>query len=278
LESTKGNYFTLDGFVAPSFLGSRSETTKAGYVPTNFARALAQNSTYQAFGGKGRPGRQFVFARSTTIGLEQPFKGTKVLPPGSCPPNASGEPICATTATIPLPEQFFAGGGNSHRGFGLNQAGPRDPSSGFPVGGTALFVNNLELRFPQVSLPYLGEGFGFAVFHDMGNVFTAQHDMLKGLMRWHQANPQQCLSGSTPNIQCITQFDNSRYDYTSHAVGIGVRYKTPIGPLRFDFGYDLNPTRYFQEQVDPVTKQPTGAFDTQRLRHFNVFFSIGQPF
>jgi outer membrane protein insertion porin family len=278
LESTKGNYFTLDGFVAPSFLGSRSETTKAGYVPNNFARALTQNATYQAFGGKGRPGRQFVFARSTTIGLEQPFKGTKVLPPGSCPPNAAGEQICATTATIPLPEQFFAGGGNSHRGFGLNQAGPRDPSSGFPVGGTALFVNNLELRFPQMSLPYLGEGFGFAVFHDMGNVFTAQHDMVKGLFRWHQANPQQCLSGSTPDAQCITQFDNSGYDYTSHAVGIGVRYKTPIGPLRFDFGYNLNPTRYFQAQVDPVTKQPTGGFETQRLRHFNIFFSIGQPF
>jgi outer membrane protein assembly factor BamA len=274
LESTKGNYFTLDGFAAPSFLGSRSETTSAGYVPTNFARALAQNSTYQAFGGKGKPGRQFVFARSTTIGLEQPFKGTKVLPPGSCPPNAIGEPTCAATATIPLPEQFFAGGGNSHRGFGLNQAGPRDPSSGFPVGGTALFVNNLELRFPQVSLPYLGQGFGFAVFHDMGNVFTAQHDMIKGLMRWHQPSTQQCLSSGTPTSPECTAFSNKGYDYTSHALGVGVRYKTPIGPLRFDFGYDLNPTRFFQE----VTKAGVTSFETQRLRHFNIFFSIGQPF
>jgi outer membrane protein assembly complex protein YaeT len=274
LESTKGNYFTLDGFAAPSFLGSRSETTAAGYVPTNFARALAQNATYQGFGGKGKPGRQFVFARSTTIGLEQPFKGTKVLPPGSCPANAIGEPTCAATATIPLPEQFFAGGGNSHRGFGLNQAGPRDPFSGFPVGGTALFVNNLELRFPQVSLPLLGEGFGFAVFHDMGNVFTAQHDMLKGLMRWHQPSTQSCLSSGTPSSTECTAFSNKGYDYTSHAVGVGVRYKTPIGPLRFDFGYDLNPTRFFQE----VTKNGVTSFEAQRLRHFNVFFSIGQPF
>ncbi len=280
LESTKGNYFTLDGFAAPSFLGSRSETTSAGYVATNFARALAQNSTYQAFGGKGKPGRQFVFARSTTIGLEQPFKGTKVLPPGSCPPNAIGEPTCAATATIPLPEQFFAGGGNSHRGFGLNQAGPRDPSSGFPVGGTALFVNNLELRFPQISLPYLGEGFGFAIFHDMGNVFTAQHDMLKGLMRWHQPSTQSCLSSGTPVSQDCTIFSNKGYDYTSHALGVGVRYKTPIGPLRFDFGYNLNPTRFFQDvtKTDPVTKQQFTVFEAQRLRHFNVFFSIGQPF
>ncbi|HKU24074.1 MAG TPA: BamA/TamA family outer membrane protein, partial [Candidatus Sulfotelmatobacter sp.] len=280
LESTKGNYFTLDGFVAPSFLGSRSETTAAGYVPTNFARALAQNSTYQAFGGKGKPGRQFVFARSTTIGLEQPFKGTKVLPPGSCPANAIGEPTCAATATIPLPEQFFAGGGNSHRGFGLNQAGPRDPFSGFPVGGTALFVNNLELRFPQVSLPLVGEGFGFAVFHDMGNVFTAQHDMIKGLLRWHQPSTQWCLSSGSPTSTSCTVFSNTGYDYTSHAVGVGVRYKTPIGPLRFDFGYDLNPTSFFQEvtKKDPVTGNNITNFETQRLRHFNVFFSIGQPF
>lgn len=269
LESTKGNYFTLDGFVSSGYFGSEAD----------FGRTLTQNSTYQAFGGKGKPGHQFVFARSTSIGLEQPFRGTRVVPPGSCPINPKTLVTeCLGFNVIPLPEQFFAGGGNSHRGFGLNQAGPRDPSSGFPLGGTALFVNNLELRMPQFSLPYLGEGFGLAVFHDMGNVFTAPHDMLKGLLRWHQSNPQQCLSGSTANPQCYTAFNNSGYDYTSHAVGIGVRYKTPIGPLRFDFGYDLNPTRYFQALTfDPVTGQPT-SFKTQQLRHFNVFFSIGQPF
>jgi outer membrane translocation and assembly module TamA len=188
--------------------------------------------------------------------------------------------VCQGITLIPLPEQFFAGGGNSHRGFGLNQAGPRDPNSGFPVGGTALFVNNFELRLPPLSLPYLGEGFGFAIFHDMGNVFTAPHDMLKGLFRWHQDNPQQCLSGGTTNSQCYTQFNNSGYDYTSHAVGLGIRYKTPIGPLRFDFGYNLNPTSYFQTYTVPSLfgLQTTSVLETQRLRHFNVFFSIGQPF
>jgi len=267
LESTKGNYFTLDGFASSKYFGSEAD----------FGRVLAQNSTYHAFGGKGKAGRQYVFARSTTIGLEQPVRGTRVLPPGSCPLNSAGEPTCSDITTIPLPEQFFAGGGNSHRGFGLNQAGPRDPSSGFPVGGTALFVNNLELRFPPVTLPYLGEGFGFAIFHDMGNVFTAPHDMLKGLLRWYQPNPNLCLPvGTTPN-SCFNQFNNSGYDYTSQAIGVGVRYKTPIGPLRFDFGYNLNPTRYFQGVFDPVTQVLTG-YETQRLRHFNVFFSIGQPF
>jgi len=267
LESTKGNYFTLDGFTALGFLGSEAD----------FARLLAQNSTYQAFGGKGKAERQFVFARSTTIGIQQPFRGTKVRPPGACTtdPNTN-ESFCTDFPLIPLPEQFFAGGGNSHRGFGLNQAGPRDPSSGFPVGGTALFVNNLELRFPPVSLPYLGPGFGFAVFHDMGNVFTAPHDAINGLLRWHQADPAQCLPSSTTNTQCITDFNNSGYDYTSHALGVGVRYKTPLGPLRFDFGYNLNPTRYFQ--AISGTDSNTTTVVTQRLRHFSIFFSIGQPF
>ena len=276
LESTKGDFFTLDSSLAASAFGSRSETPQST-LPTNFARALGQYSTYYAF-GKGKPERKRVFARSTSIGLEQPFKGTHILPPGSCPLNSSGEPTC-TFATIPLPEQYFAGGGNSHRGFGLNQAGPRDPSSGFPLGGTALFVNNSELRFPPVSLPYLGEGFGFAIFHDMGNVFTAPHDTLKGLMRWHQASTQWCLAKGISSVEC-TAFNNSGYDYTSHAIGVGVRYKTPIGPLRFDFGYNLNPTRFFENvtTTDSVTKQTTTTFTAQQLRHFNVFFSIGQPF
>jgi outer membrane protein insertion porin family len=262
LGSTKGNYFTLDGFAASGYFGSEAD----------FGRLLAQNSTYHAFGGKGNPDRQFVFARSTTIGLEQPARGTRVLPPGTCALNQVAVGGCTSISTIPLPELFFSGGGNSHRGFGLNQAGPRDPDSGFPVGGTALFVNNLELRFPQVSLPYLGEGFSFAVFHDMGNVFTAPHDMLKGLLRWHQATPPVCPQSGTTTSGCLTPFDNSGFDYTSHAVGLGLRYKTPIGPLRFDFGYNLNPTAYLQAVQGQTNLVP------QRLRRFNVFFSIGQPF
>ncbi|HWO30993.1 MAG TPA: POTRA domain-containing protein [Candidatus Acidoferrum sp.] len=272
LESTKGQYFTLDGFAASSYVGSQSD----------YARALAQDATYYAF---GRPNHKFVFARSTTLGLEQVYRGTRILPPGSCPLNNLQTACQQNISIIPLPELFFAGGGNSHRGFGLNQAGPRDPDSGFPVGGSALFVNSEELRFPSISLPYLGEGFGFALFHDMGNVFTAGHDMLKGLMRWHQPNPSQCLQFSpvtapTSYNNCVTRFDNSGYDYTSHAVGIGLRYKTPIGPLRFDFGYNLNPTVFptgFTPVPLPPAPPPT-AFTPQRLEHFNVFFSIGQPF
>jgi outer membrane protein insertion porin family len=269
LESTRGQYFTLDAFAASSYVGSQA----------NYGRALAQDSTYYAF---GKAKHKFVFARSTTLGLEQVYRGTRVLPPGACQ-ISNLTTSCTDETVIPLPEVFFAGGGNSHRGFGLNQAGPRDPDSGFPVGGTAQFVNSEELRFPQVSLPYLGEGFGFAIFHDMGNVFTAGHDMLKGLMRWHQPDPSTCLqfSPSTAAAQydgCITQFNNSGYDYTSHAVGIGLRYKTPIGPLRFDFGYNLNPTAYPIGYTLSTEQTPTPVFIPQRMRPFNIFFSIGQPF
>jgi outer membrane protein insertion porin family len=269
LESTKGQYFTLDGFAASSYFGSQAD----------FARTLTQDSTYYAF---GRPNHKFVFARSTTFGLEQIYRGTRVLPPGACQVSNLAT-SCTGETVIPLPEVFFAGGGNSHRGFGLNQAGPRDPDSGFPVGGTAQFVNSEELRFPPVSLPYLGEGFGFAIFHDMGNVFTAGHDLLKGMLRWHQPDPAQCLLANPGTIipACETYFNNSGYDYTSHAVGLGLRYKTPIGPLRFDFGYNLNPTSYFQGVTFSTTGPTAGqalTFETQRMRHFNVFFSIGQPF
>jgi outer membrane protein insertion porin family len=265
LQSTKGQYITLDAFAASGYFGSQA----------NYARVLSQESTYYAF---GHINHKFVFARSTTLGLEQAYRGTKVLPPGACEV-ANLTTFCAQGITvIPLPEQFFAGGDNSHRGFGLNQAGPRDPDSGFPVGGTALFINKEELRFPAISLPYLGEGFGFAIFHDMGNVFTAGHDMLKGVLRWHQPDPSQCLQpGGVPVTSCTNYFNNKGYDYTSHVAGVGLRYKTPIGPLSFDFGYNLNPTSYFQGLVNP-NGSLTGDFETQRLRHFNVFFSIGQPF
>jgi outer membrane protein insertion porin family len=261
LESTRGNYTTVDGGVANSYFGSEAD----------FSRALVQNSTYHAF-GKNRPaGKKFVFARSTRIGVETAFGNTLILPIGqSCPqPNQTA---CPTPTVIPLPERFFSGGGNSHRGFGLNQAGPRDPTSGFPLGGSALFLNNLELRFPPATLPFFQDNLSFAVFHDAGNVFNTGHDMLHNLLRWQQKNPQFCEQAKTAP-ECD-------YSYVSHAIGVGVRYKTPIGPVRFDFGYNLNPPRFpsTQTTTDPVTLKQTSVFVPQQASHFNVYFSIGQTF
>jgi len=252
LETTRGNYTTIDGGVASTYFGSEAD----------FSRILLQNSTYYAF-GKKRPGestKKYVFARSTRIGLENPFGETIIVLPGQQ----------TTHPVIPLPELFFSGGGNSHRGFGLNQAGPRDPTSGFPVGGGALFLNNLELRFPPTTLPYFQDNISFAIFHDAGNVFTNGHDMLHNLLRWRQKNPELCLQQSTAE-QCD-------YNYISHAIGVGVRYKTPIGPVRFDFGYNLNPPAFPSLQTPDPNNPTVTVFVPQHARHFNVFFSIGQTF
>jgi outer membrane protein insertion porin family len=259
LETTKGSYTTVDAGVAAGYFGSEA----------NFSSILAQNSTYHAF-GKNRPTeKKFVFARSLRIGLESTFGNTVILQPGQACPNPA-QTTCSSTTIIPLAERFFTGGGNSHRGFGLNQAGPRDPTTGFPLGGSALFLNNVELRFPPPTLPFFQDNLGFAIFEDAGNIFTNGRDMLDNLLRWRQKNPQLCLQPpSASNPPCD-------YSYISHAVGVGVRYKTPIGPVRFDFGYNLNPTAFPSFQT--VKGQTTPVFVPQHTPHFNVYFSIGQSF
>jgi outer membrane protein insertion porin family len=253
LESTRGSYTTVEGGVAASYFGSEAD----------FSRALVKNSTYHTFFRNHYTGQGFVFARSTTIGIENRFGSTVLLDPA--------QPVAPGGILIPLPERFFSGGGNSHRGFGLNQAGPRDPFTGFPVGGSAVFLNNLEMRFPNVRVPYINDNVGFTVFEDMGNVFARPQEMIRSLGRFHQPDQQFCFQEVT-HLQC-------NYNYASHAIGLGVRYQTPIGPLRFDFGYNLNPP-YFPSYTNITTNtgQAVGQFGYQRAGHFNFSFSVGQSF
>ncbi|HXP16457.1 MAG TPA: POTRA domain-containing protein [Terriglobales bacterium] len=258
LETTKGNYTTIDGGAADSHFGSE----------TDFGRLLIQNSTYYSIGRKRNSDKKLVLARSTRIGVETPFGNTFMPQPGAeCLEPQSGRPAC-----LPLAERFFTGGGNSHRGFGLNQAGPRDPTTGFPLGGTALFVNNVELRMPPPTLPFFQDNISFAIFHDAGNVFTNGHDLFHNLLRWTQKNPGLCQQLAT-----ATQCD---YSYISHGIGVGVRYKTPVGPVRFDFGYNLNPPAF--PRCNAVLTQGQSCqladFAPQHVGRFNVFFSIGQTF
>jgi outer membrane protein insertion porin family len=255
LESTRGSYTTVEGGVASSYFGSEAD----------FSRLLIKNSTYHMFSRNRSTGRGFVFARSTSVGVENPLGSTVVLDPSQTA--LPGE------ALVPLPERFYSGGGNSHRGFGLNQAGPRDPFTGFPVGGSAVFLNSLEMRFPNVRVPYLEDNIGFSLFHDMGNVFARPQEMLSSLTRVKQPNESFCFHYDT-HLQC-------NYNYASHAIGLGVRYQTPIGPLRFDFGYNLNPP-YFPSftniTTNPVSSKSVGQFAYQRAGHFNFSFSVGQSF
>ena len=254
LESTKGTYTTVDAGVAASFFGSEAD----------FSRTLIQNSNYYLI-GKHRPAtKRFVLARSTRVGVQIPFGQTVILEP------AELLTAPADVNLIPLPERFLSGGGNSHRGFGLNQAGPRDLKTGFPVGGSALFLNQFELRLPPADMPFFGNNLSFALFHDMGNVFPKASDMVDNLFRWRQRNSDLCMHEAT-----YTQCD---FNYISHAVGVGLHYKTPIGPIRLDFGYNLNPPKFPSFQTETVNDQPVDVFVPQRASHFNFFFSIGQAF
>ncbi|MGA2889396.1 MAG: POTRA domain-containing protein [Terracidiphilus sp.] len=141
-----------------------------------------------------------------------------------------------SNSRVPLSEEFFTGGGNSLRGFPLDGAGPQRqvqvcPNGAtncntfiqVPSGGNELLLVNSEARIP---LP-IKKGLGLVVFYDGGNVF--------------------------PGVG----FDDFTSLYSNN-VGLGLRYATPVGPIRFDLGQNLNPI--------------TGVKAT------NYFISIGQAF
>ncbi len=227
IESLKGTFSTFDLGVAAGIFGSQA----------SFSRLVVQNSSYYQFHK-----RRWVFARSTRIGVENPY---------------------GNTDTAPLPERFFAGGSTSHRGFGINQAGPRDLATGFPVGGEAMFVNNIELRTPPLPFPWVGNNLSAVLFHDMGNVFTTAGDMASNFFKYSQPNRESCLNPALATCN---------FNYVSHAIGSGIRYRTPIGPVSFDMGYNLNPPAF------PISQPTTGNPSAQVLKHLNFFFNIGQTF
>jgi outer membrane protein insertion porin family len=90
-------------------------------------------------------------------------------------------------------------------------------------------------------------------------------------LQWRQKNSDVCTAMKT-RYDC-------NYNYISHAIGVGVRYKTPIGPVRFDFGYNLNPPKFPETQDITLPNGNKGTlFVPQQASHFNVYFSIGQTF
>ena len=223
-----GNFNTADLSVASRALGSSA----------SFFRGYFQNSSFTSLG------RDFVFARSVRFGIEQTLGNTTEGIATVCTTgNTTTQPV------IPLPERLFAGGGNSIRGFGLNQAGPRDPCTGFPVGGLALLVFNQELHFPT-KLSIAGNRLGGAIFYDGGNVYR---DINHITLNWKSPSPTDL-------------------GYFSHTIGIGVRYPTPVGPVTLDFGYQLNPALY------QATNTTTNVTQLLRLPHFQFSFNIGPVF
>jgi outer membrane protein assembly factor BamA len=227
IDTHKGIYNTMDISAAPRAFGSE----------ITFGRFLGRNATYHPIGKK------FVLARATTFGIVRPLH------------NASD-----AEDVIPLPEHFFSGGATSERGFPDLQAGPRDPTTGFPLGGTALLMNQTEFRFPL-----LGEDIGGVLFHDMGNTYNS-------------------LSSISFRAD---QHGIGDFDYMNQAVGFGIRYRTPIGPVRLDLAYSINPPRFigFKGSLsdllsagpEPCQTQPYNCV-AQSISHFQFFFSIGQTF
>jgi outer membrane protein assembly factor BamA len=252
-DASKGWFNSADFGIADTHLGSSA----------SFIRFIYQNSSYHPIK------RRFSFARSVRIGILAPYADTISL----TFPAPTQEPL---PQLIPLPERFFAGGGTSLRGFALNQAGPRDSITGFPVGGQALLVTNQEFRFP-LRLPHVGTRLGGTLFYDGGNVYSRVDRVT---LRWSPpkpifdpANPKQCL------LNCTNELN-----YFSHTIGVGVRYATPVGPVRVDLGYQLNRPLF----VIPIpcpggstsTTCPAGSlgFQGTRLPGFQVFFSLGSSF
>jgi outer membrane protein insertion porin family len=237
-DAKHGTFNTIDVSDAIESIGSSA----------NFFRGFFQNSSFYTLG------RAFVFARSVRFGVEVPYGNTIEGNSSTFNPAQCDEPPPDTTpSVIPLPERFFAGGGTSLRGFGLNQAGPRDPCTGFPIGGLAILVFNQELRFPM-KLPIIGNRVGGTIFYDGGNVYS---DVNHISFAW-----------KAPSITDL--------NYFSHTIGFGLRYPTPIGPVRVDFGYQLNPAAYQATVIPPGGT--VGTLQTLHLPHFGFFFNIGPIF
>jgi len=253
LNAHRGTYTSFQDFLSVVPLGGEAE----------FNRIDVSNSSYYSF-DKGR----FVLARNTRYGQVRAF---------GAPENE----------LIPLPERLYAGGALSLRAFSQNAAGPRDPETGYPVGGAGTLYNQTELRLPPPSLPWLGNSLSLVIFHDMGNVFTNAGDAWASIFRVHQPDRNACkvlatvgdpstydptgpVTSTGPQGQCS-------FNYFSHAPGIGLRYHTPIGPLRLDFSYNLNPP-IFPVNIDYSLADPASDPHVGEAGHFNFFFSFGQAF
>jgi outer membrane protein insertion porin family len=153
---------------------------------------------------------------------------------------------------IPLAEEFFSGGSTTNRAFPDNQAGPRDLETGFPLGGSALLFHSTEIRFPLI-----GDNLGGVLFHDIGNVYANINDI---------------------NFR-FRQHNNQDFDYAVQAVGFGIRYRTPIGPIRADFSFSPDAPRFFgfkgtYQQL--ISNQ--GVLTNQKINLFQFHFSLGQTY
>ncbi|MCK4809832.1 MAG: outer membrane protein assembly factor BamA [Candidatus Omnitrophica bacterium] len=124
----------------------------------------------------------------------------------------------SNTSKVPIYERFFAGGASTIRGYQERKVGPIDSITEDPIGGEALFIYNMEYNYP------LTDFLKTAVFFDTGNIWKERNDFLSGGLK--------------------------------SSVGLGLRVRTPIGPISIDYGWPLN-------------KEP-GEEDKEGRFHFNI--------
>ena len=187
-------------------------------------------TTFQGFLYRQLPA-DLVFAAGARLGLARGFKLTLSLSFPSIPVFVlNDEGVLAQledeVGGLPASERFFAGGDTTVRGFALDRLGddPTIDGNGFPTGGNALIVLNSELRVPVTrALQVVG-------FLDAGNVFDRVSNIRLGRIR-----------GSA---------------------GFGIRYRSPVGPIRVDLGFKMDRREF--------------AGERERLTALHV--SIGQAF
>ena len=246
-DPTRGHYLTADFSWAAKALGGN----------TSFTRFLATYHTYY----KVHAARNTVLAGNLTVGMAQLFDIRDK--------NGNGH-IDDFDRLLPISERFFSGGSTTLRGFPFEEAGPRQvivPQGDFrdskgnlirlnpftvPIGGNAEVVLNLEARVPMT------RNVQVVPFYDGGNVFRSIGDIF---------HPKPITP--TGNFLEDINAQNLRVRW-SHTLGLGFRFKTPLGgALAVDYGFLLNPSRFLIPQ-NPI---PTTAIFQLHQGQFQFRFN-----
>jgi outer membrane protein insertion porin family len=136
-------------------------------------------------------------------------------------------PTGGEDSNVPFHKRYFLGGASSIRGWGRYEVSPLS-GFGFPIGGLSMLQGTTEIRLP------IAGNLGAVGFVDFGNVWEESWNFDLGTLRY--------------------------------AIGPGLRYLTPVGPIRVDVGYQLNPIDNLLVNGEPQKRQ------------FRLHFSIGQAF
>jgi outer membrane protein insertion porin family len=255
---------------------NQTDATRGQFLSADFrvaARALGGNTSLMRFEStyhtyyKVQRARNTVFAGNLTVGLASLFNPRDL--------NGNGR-VDDFDLLLPISERFFSGGSTTLRGFGYEEAGPRQvvvPQGQFrdrqgnliglnpftvPIGGNAMVIMNLEARVPVT------RDLQVVPFYDGGNVFRSISDIL---------HPKPIVR--TGNFVDDVNAQNLRVRW-SHTAGLGMRIKTPLGgALAIDYGFLLNPSRFLIPQ-NLNTNSPSTAI--YKLHQGQIQFRFTQTF